>query len=313
MGIPRGTARLLLDEARERPFSGRLLELGRMAVYATRGELERWAREQRTPLAEVRRPGALAPAGARGGGLPRRPELLPPARLRSGREQRRLRLGGRRPHPGSQSAGAGGRCAAASPRCSRPARSSTCSTCRRSSPTCMPWSRRAVESSTAWRRRRTMSTTASTCSRRPCSTISIPRTAGGSRPATSSSSSPSGSAAASTRRRGRSAATPRAASMHLAYGGFGARQVALFVVATKVPGATADRIPQQSYFARFHAAAREKIGDSHQFGRRGWKRRSRKIGDCPQFPSPEDEGVEATAEAPPATPAAAGGEALLAG
>ena len=54
MGIPRGTARLLLDEARERPFKGSLLELGRMAVYATRGELERWAREQRTPLAEVR-------------------------------------------------------------------------------------------------------------------------------------------------------------------------------------------------------------------------------------------------------------------
>ena len=39
---------------------------------------------------------------------------------------------------------------------------------------------------------------------------------------------------------------------HLAYGGFGARQVALFVVATKVAGATADRIPQQSYFSRFH-------------------------------------------------------------
>ncbi len=53
MGIPRGTARLLLDEARERPFSGSLLELGRMAVYATREEVEDWARQQATPLAPV--------------------------------------------------------------------------------------------------------------------------------------------------------------------------------------------------------------------------------------------------------------------
>lgn len=50
MGIPRGTVRLLLDEARARPFRGSLLELGRMSVYATRRELEQWAREQGTPL-----------------------------------------------------------------------------------------------------------------------------------------------------------------------------------------------------------------------------------------------------------------------
>ena len=56
MGIPRGTARLLLDEARARPFGGSLLELGRMAVYATRAELERWAREQSSPLAPVADP-----------------------------------------------------------------------------------------------------------------------------------------------------------------------------------------------------------------------------------------------------------------
>lgn len=55
MGIPRGTVRLLLDEARARPFHGRLLELGKMAVYATAGELERWAGAQGV---------ALAPAGA---------------------------------------------------------------------------------------------------------------------------------------------------------------------------------------------------------------------------------------------------------
>ena len=53
MGIPRGTARLLLDEAKARPFSGALLELGRMTVYVTNAELERWAREQGVALARV--------------------------------------------------------------------------------------------------------------------------------------------------------------------------------------------------------------------------------------------------------------------
>lgn len=51
MGIPRGTARLLLDEARARPFAGSVLELGRMSVYATHEELQRWAREQSVDLA----------------------------------------------------------------------------------------------------------------------------------------------------------------------------------------------------------------------------------------------------------------------
>lgn len=60
MGIPRGTVRLLLDEARERPFRGSLLELGRMSVYVTREELERWAREQQTKLAPIPLPGELA-------------------------------------------------------------------------------------------------------------------------------------------------------------------------------------------------------------------------------------------------------------
>lgn len=53
MGIPRGTARLLLDEARRRPFGGSLLELGRMAVYVTDRELERWAAEQHVTLRPV--------------------------------------------------------------------------------------------------------------------------------------------------------------------------------------------------------------------------------------------------------------------
>ncbi len=53
MGIPRGTARLLLDEARRRPFGGRLLELGRMAVYVTDDELVRWAGEQGVELRAI--------------------------------------------------------------------------------------------------------------------------------------------------------------------------------------------------------------------------------------------------------------------
>jgi len=52
MGVPRGTARLLLDEARVRPFSGRLLELGRMAIYCTEAEIRAWAEEQGVALAD---------------------------------------------------------------------------------------------------------------------------------------------------------------------------------------------------------------------------------------------------------------------
>ena len=55
MGVPRGTIRLLLDEARRRPFSGAVLELGRMSIFATDAELAGWAREQRVELAPVER------------------------------------------------------------------------------------------------------------------------------------------------------------------------------------------------------------------------------------------------------------------
>ena len=55
MGIPRGTARLLLDEARRRPFAGRVLELGRMSVFFRDDELARWAGEQGVTLAPVAR------------------------------------------------------------------------------------------------------------------------------------------------------------------------------------------------------------------------------------------------------------------
>ncbi len=53
MGIPRGVGRLLLDEARERPFSGSLLLLSRMTVYFTLGELRGWAKAQGVQLQEV--------------------------------------------------------------------------------------------------------------------------------------------------------------------------------------------------------------------------------------------------------------------
>ncbi len=53
MGIPRGSARLLLDEARLRPFSGRVLQLGRSTVYFTAQELASWARAHGVSLREV--------------------------------------------------------------------------------------------------------------------------------------------------------------------------------------------------------------------------------------------------------------------
>jgi hypothetical protein len=56
LGVPRGTIRLLLDEAKRRPFSGSLLELGRMSIFATDAELAGWAREQGVRLAEVAEP-----------------------------------------------------------------------------------------------------------------------------------------------------------------------------------------------------------------------------------------------------------------
>jgi hypothetical protein len=55
VGVPRGTVRLLLDEARRRPFSGRVLELGRMSIFVTDAELAAWAREQGVELAAVDR------------------------------------------------------------------------------------------------------------------------------------------------------------------------------------------------------------------------------------------------------------------
>jgi hypothetical protein len=53
VGVPRGTIRLLLDEAKRRPFSGSVLELGRMSIFATDAELAGWARAQGVDLAPV--------------------------------------------------------------------------------------------------------------------------------------------------------------------------------------------------------------------------------------------------------------------
>lgn len=43
MGIPRGTARLLIEEHRQRPFGGTLLQLGRSTIYFTARHLQHWA------------------------------------------------------------------------------------------------------------------------------------------------------------------------------------------------------------------------------------------------------------------------------
>ncbi len=53
MGIPRGTARLLLEEGKREPFHGTVLQLGRSSVYFTMGELAGWARRHGVDLKPV--------------------------------------------------------------------------------------------------------------------------------------------------------------------------------------------------------------------------------------------------------------------
>ena len=53
MGIPRGTARLLLEEGKRQPFKGTVLQLGRSSVYFTMGELAGWARHHGVELRAV--------------------------------------------------------------------------------------------------------------------------------------------------------------------------------------------------------------------------------------------------------------------
>ena len=53
MGIPRGTARLLLEEHHRRPFSGSVLQFGRSSIYFTFSDLQDWARRHRVELADI--------------------------------------------------------------------------------------------------------------------------------------------------------------------------------------------------------------------------------------------------------------------
>ena len=59
----------------------------------------------------------------------------------------------------------------------------------------------------------------------------------------------------------------------LSYGGFGAVQLGLFVVATKVAGARADVVPQQGYYQRFWAEKAEERMDPRAQERRTAARR----------------------------------------
>lgn len=53
MGIPRGTARLLLDEAARQSFSGTVLQLGRSSLYFTQAEARSWARRHGVDLRDA--------------------------------------------------------------------------------------------------------------------------------------------------------------------------------------------------------------------------------------------------------------------
>lgn len=52
MGVPIQVARLLLEESKARPFAGSLLTLGRTSVYVTEAELRRFARRHGVRLAD---------------------------------------------------------------------------------------------------------------------------------------------------------------------------------------------------------------------------------------------------------------------
>lgn len=51
MGITRGSARLLLEEAKRRPFTGSVLELGKMFVFFDRDDLAGWAAKHQFEMA----------------------------------------------------------------------------------------------------------------------------------------------------------------------------------------------------------------------------------------------------------------------
>ncbi|MEM1245758.1 MAG: hypothetical protein AAGA81_04585 [Acidobacteriota bacterium] len=53
MGIPRGSARLLLEEHKRQPFGGTVLQFGRSTVYFTHEELRAWAGAHGVTLRDV--------------------------------------------------------------------------------------------------------------------------------------------------------------------------------------------------------------------------------------------------------------------
>ena len=264
MGIPRGTARLLLDEARDRPFSGSLLELGRMSVYATREEVQGWAREQRTALA------ALAPGDDLT--LSHQPELAAAGCL-DDRSFFRL-LGCERVESADVSDWEG---------------ADHILDLNRPVPAELTGRFDTVfEAGTIQH----VFDLPQVFANLHALLREGGRVIHGMAPSSNHVDhgfymfSPTLFHDFYTANgwrieaeyffeffpywfRGRFHSTPWKIRRytpgcldHLAYGGFGARQVALFVVATKVPGATADRIPQQSYFARFHGG---KMGTGTDF------------------------------------------------
>lgn len=50
MGIARGMARLLIEEAKSRPFNGTVLQLGRQDIYFSMDELNEWATKHNQPI-----------------------------------------------------------------------------------------------------------------------------------------------------------------------------------------------------------------------------------------------------------------------
>jgi SAM-dependent methyltransferase len=72
MAIDRGTARLLLEEHRRRPFGGSVLQLGRQAVLFSERQLRAWAEVTPVvlqPIPRERRGGGRDGSGATGGRL----------------------------------------------------------------------------------------------------------------------------------------------------------------------------------------------------------------------------------------------------
>ena len=66
MGIPRGSARLILEESKREPFGGTVLQFGRSTVYFTHDDLRTWAELHGVQLRDVET--ALSHDPSAGGG-----------------------------------------------------------------------------------------------------------------------------------------------------------------------------------------------------------------------------------------------------